>query len=97
MTWQNWAGNQHRPPRAEHARDVEEVVDAVRRPRRRAAVKALGSGHSFTAVGGDRRRAGRPRRGWPRCCARRGTGRVTVQAGHAAARAQPELWAAGWR
>ena len=53
MTWHNWAGNQRTDPaRTVVARDVGDVVDAVTAAERDGLrVKALGSGHSFTAVG----------------------------------------------
>ena len=51
-TWRNWAGNQHANPRSiELPRDAEEVSLLVKRAagdNRR--VKAVGSGHSFTAA-----------------------------------------------
>ncbi len=51
--WRNWAGNQTMTPAAvEHPASVEDVVrvvkDAAAAGRR---VKAIGSGHSFTAIG----------------------------------------------
>lgn len=51
--WRNWAGNQTMTPAAvEHPDSVDEVVrvvkDAAAAGRR---VKAIGSGHSFTAIG----------------------------------------------
>ncbi|HUR14815.1 MAG TPA: D-arabinono-1,4-lactone oxidase [Mycobacteriales bacterium] len=49
MTWQNWAGNQQADPVVVRPRDVAEVVDAVKSAPGR--VKAIGSGHSFTAIG----------------------------------------------
>ncbi len=52
MTWQNWAGNQRTDPaRTIVARDAGDVVDAVKVAQRDGLrVKALGSGHSFTAI-----------------------------------------------
>lgn len=52
MTWQNWAGNQRTDPRyTVVARDAGDVVDAVKTAQRDGLrVKALGSGHSFTAI-----------------------------------------------
>ena len=52
MTWQNWAGNQRTDPvRTIVARDAGEVADAVKAAARDGLrVKALGSGHSFTAI-----------------------------------------------
>ena len=53
MTWKNWAGNQTAEPvEVAHPRDVSElaqVVKAAGAAGRR--VKAIGSGHSFTAIG----------------------------------------------
>jgi L-gulonolactone oxidase len=49
VTWQNWAGNQQADPLVVRPRDVAEVVDAVKSAPGR--VKAIGSGHSFTAIG----------------------------------------------
>src|SRR3954453_429066 len=50
--WRNWSGNQHgRAQTVEHPRDVEEVVQVVKRAGTDGhSVKALGSAHSFTAV-----------------------------------------------
>jgi FAD-linked oxidoreductase len=52
MTWRNWAGNQRTDPR--HmvlARDAGDVVEAVKGAQRDGLrVKALGSGHSFSAI-----------------------------------------------
>jgi FAD-linked oxidoreductase len=52
MTWRNWAGNQRTDPaRTVLARDAGDVVDAVKAAQRDGLrVKALGSGHSFTAI-----------------------------------------------
>src|SRR5690349_21545672 len=49
VTWQNWAGNQQADPVVVRPGDVAEVVDAVKSAPGR--VKAIGSGHSFTAIG----------------------------------------------
>jgi L-gulonolactone oxidase len=51
-TWRNWAGNQQADPRAiEHPRDAEEVSILVKRAAGEGRrVKAVGSGHSFTAA-----------------------------------------------
>src|SRR3954453_22159417 len=50
--WRNWSGNQlGRAQTLEHPRDVEEVVQVVKRAATDGTtVKALGSAHSFTAV-----------------------------------------------
>jgi FAD/FMN-containing dehydrogenase len=52
MTWRNWAGNQRTDPaRTVVARDTDGVVAAVKAAQRDGRrVKALGSGHSFTAI-----------------------------------------------
>jgi L-gulono-1,4-lactone dehydrogenase len=52
VTWQNWARNQRTDPRRTVvARDAGDVVDAVKAAQRDGLrVKALGSGHSFTAI-----------------------------------------------
>ncbi len=52
MTWQNWARNQRTDPRRTVvARNAGEVVDAVKAAERDGLrIKALGSGHSFTAI-----------------------------------------------
>lgn len=53
MSWRNWAGNQRTDPRRViTAQDTGDVVDAVKAAQRDGLrVKALGSGHSFTAIG----------------------------------------------
>lgn len=53
MAWRNWAGNQRAEPvRTVVARDAGEVVAAVRAAADAGLrVRALGSGHSFSAVG----------------------------------------------
>jgi FAD-linked oxidoreductase len=53
VSWQNWAGNQRTDPvRTIRARDAGEVAEAVLAAARDGLrVKALGSGHSFTAIG----------------------------------------------
>src|SRR3954449_8002680 len=50
--WRNWSRNQvGRPQSWEHPRDVEDVVQVVKRAETDGkTVKALGSAHSFTAV-----------------------------------------------
>lgn len=52
MAWRNWAGNQRTDPsRVVQARTVADVVAAVQAAERDGLrVKALGSGHSFTAI-----------------------------------------------
>ncbi|MEV6207616.1 D-arabinono-1,4-lactone oxidase [Kitasatospora sp. NPDC051914] len=51
-TWTNWAGNQTaRPARTVAPGSAEEIADTVRRAAERGQrVKAVGSGHSFTAI-----------------------------------------------
>ena len=51
-SWRNWGGNQHAQPRAiESPRDVEEVALLVKRAAGEGhRIKAVGSGHSFTAA-----------------------------------------------
>ena len=51
-TWRNWGGNQHAQPRSiENPRDVEEIALLVKRAAGEGRrVKAVGSGHSFTAA-----------------------------------------------
>ena len=51
--WRNWAGNQAMTPAAvAHPASTEEVVRLVQDARRAGRrVKAIGSGHSFTAIG----------------------------------------------
>jgi L-gulono-1,4-lactone dehydrogenase len=53
MSWRNWAGNQRTDPvRTVAARDTVAVADAVKAAARDGLrVKALGTGHSFTAIG----------------------------------------------
>ncbi|GAA1079002.1 D-arabinono-1,4-lactone oxidase [Kitasatospora arboriphila] len=51
-TWSNWAGNQTaRPARAVAPGSAEEIAETVRRAAEQGQrVKAVGSGHSFTAI-----------------------------------------------
>ncbi|GJF31928.1 FAD-linked oxidoreductase [Kitasatospora sp. NE20-6] len=51
-TWSNWAGNQSaRPARVAVPSSAEEIGETVRRAAERGQrVKAVGSGHSFTAI-----------------------------------------------
>ncbi|MCX6466446.1 MAG: FAD-binding protein [Pseudonocardiales bacterium] len=53
MSWRNWAGNQRATPvRTVAARDAGDVAAAVRAAAERGLrVRAVGSGHSFSAVG----------------------------------------------
>jgi FAD-linked oxidoreductase len=49
-SWHNWAGNQvMEPTQVLHPAGTEEIVQALKGTTRR--VKAIGSGHSFTAIG----------------------------------------------
>lgn len=51
-TWTNWAGNQQAETAVLRPRDTEEVVAAVKTAAREGRrLKAIGSGHSFTAIG----------------------------------------------
>ena len=52
MEWRNWGGNQVAHPQdVQHPRDVEDVAALVKRAATEGRrVKAVGSGHSFTAV-----------------------------------------------
>jgi L-gulono-1,4-lactone dehydrogenase len=52
VEWSNWGGNQVASPQSvQHPRDVEEVAALVKRAATDGRrVKAVGSGHSFTAV-----------------------------------------------
>ncbi len=96
MTWQNWARNQRTDPRRTVvARDAGVVVDAVKAAERDGLrVKALGSGHSFTAIAvpedvalvvpSDLRRARIER------------GLVTVPAGVTLRALNAWLWDRGW-
>ena len=63
MKLSNWARNQTwSPAEVLHPRSTDEVADIVRAAHAAGRrVKAIGGGHSFTAVGGDRRRAARAR------------------------------------
>jgi len=82
-SWHNWAGNQAaRPAQVVSPRDVEELTELVKAAERDGLrVKAIGSGHSFTAIGitdGVQVRLG----GLSRLLsADRATGLVTVEAG----------------
>lgn len=56
MAWRNWAGNERAAPaRTVVAQDAGDVVEAVKAAARDGLrVKALGSGHSFTAISAAR-------------------------------------------
>ena len=96
-TWRNWAGNQQaNPARVERPRDVEEVSLAVKRAAEAGSrVKAVGSGHSFTATAVtegtllelDQLRGFRD--------VNTATGLVTVQAGTPLHELNAGLWARG--
>jgi L-gulonolactone oxidase len=53
MSWSNWAGNQAMTPRrVVRPRSVDEIASAVKQAAADGLrVKAIGSGHSFTAIG----------------------------------------------
>ncbi|MDQ3476642.1 MAG: FAD-binding protein [Actinomycetota bacterium] len=92
-TWHNWAGNQvARPDRVLAPRDIGELADLVRAADGEGSrVKAIGSGHSFTAIGvtdGIQVRLGRLA---DLLSADRSTGLVTVEAGMPLHRLNGEL------
>ena len=97
MEWRNWGGNQLAHPQSvQHPRDVEELSSLVKRAAADGhKVKAVGSGHSFTAVAAtdgvhvdlDRMSAV--------LAADAATGLVTVQAGIPLHRLNAELWSRG--
>ncbi|MGI5125851.1 D-arabinono-1,4-lactone oxidase [Pseudonocardia sp. CA-107938] len=97
MSWRNWAGNQRTDPvRTIVARDAAEVADAVKAAARDGLrVKALGSGHSFTAIGvADGAAVVAP--GDPRSVrVDAATRLVTVPAGLTLRRLNPLLWEHG--
>ena len=97
MEWRNWGGNQVAHPQSvQHPRDVEELSALVKRAATDGRrLKAVGSGHSFTAVAAtdgvhvdlDRMSAV--------LSADAGSGLVTVQAGIPLHRLNAELWSRG--
>jgi FAD-linked oxidoreductase len=97
MTWQNWAGNQRtHPVRTVRAHDAGDVVEAVRAAARDGLrVKALGSGHSFTAVGVPDGVAVVPPAAAALLRVDAATGRVAVPAGMTLRTLNELLWAHG--
>lgn len=94
--WRNWAGNQRTDPaRTVVAHDADDVVDAVKAAARDGLrVKALGSGHSFTAIAvadGVAVRAPSD----PALLRVDAAGRATVPAGMTLRALNPLLWARG--
>ena len=91
--WQNWPGTARPPPCTGEAAQRSEISAAVKVAAAAGlTVRALGSGHSFTAHRGDLRRGARPVRagpGSPR--ADTGTGLVTVRSGTPLRRFNAEL------
>ncbi|HET6815951.1 MAG TPA: D-arabinono-1,4-lactone oxidase [Mycobacteriales bacterium] len=97
MEWRNWGGNQVAHPQAvEHPRDVEEVAALVKRAATQGQrVKAVGSGHSFTAVAAtDGVHLDLDQLSGV-VSADAATGLVTVQAGIPLHRLNAELWSRG--
>ncbi|MBA3410203.1 MAG: FAD-binding protein, partial [Geodermatophilaceae bacterium] len=82
-TWHNWAGNQiARPAEVVAPRDIDEIVGLVTSAGRDGRrVKAIGSGHSFTAIGLTDGIQVRLDRLADLVSADRSTGLVTVEAG----------------
>lgn len=97
MTWSNWAGNQRTDPaRTVVARDTGDVVDAVTAAVRDGLrVKALGSGHSFTAIAVPDGVAVRAPAD-PSLLRIDPTGLATVPAGMTLRTLNPLLWERGW-
>jgi FAD-linked oxidoreductase len=95
--WQNWAGNQRtHPARTITARDTGEVVEAVRAAAQDGLrVKALGSGHSFTAIGVPDGVAVRPPSAAGLLRVDTTTGRVGVPAGMTLRTLNDLLWTHG--
>ena len=95
--WRNWAGNQRTDPvRTVAAHDTGEVVAAVKAAARDGLhVKALGAGHSFTAIAVPDGVAVRAPSD-PRLLQVDATGLATVPAGMTLRTLNPLLWARGW-
>jgi FAD-linked oxidoreductase len=95
--WQNWAGNQRtHPVRTVRAQDGGDVADAVRAAARDGLrVKALGSGHSFTAIGVSDGVAVVPPSAPSLLRVDTATGRVGVPAGMTLRTLNELLWAHG--
>jgi L-gulono-1,4-lactone dehydrogenase len=95
--WSNWAGNQRtHPARTITAHDTEDVVDVVKAAARDGLrVKALGAGHSFTAIAVPDGVALRAPAN-PTLLAVDATGIATVPAGMTLRALNPLLWQRGW-
>jgi FAD-linked oxidoreductase len=95
--WRNWAGNQRTDPvRTVAAHDTGEVVAAVKDAARDGLrLKAIGSGHSFTAIAVPDDVAVRAPSD-PRLLQVDATGLATVPAGMTLRTLNPLLWARGW-
>jgi len=95
--WRNWAGNQRTDPvRTVAAHDTGEVVAAVKDAARDGLrLKAIGSGHSFTAIAVPDDVAVRAPSD-PRLLQVDATGLATVPAGMTLGTLNPLLWARGW-
>jgi len=94
--WRNWAGNQRTDPvRTVTAHDTGDVVAAVKDAARdRLRLKAVGSGHSFTAIAVPDGVAVRAPSD-PRLLQVDATGLATVPAGMTLRTLSPLLWARG--
>ena len=95
--WHNWAGNQRTDPvHTVAAHDTGDVVAAVKDAARDGLrLKAIGSGHSFTAIGVPDDVAVRAPSD-PRLLQVDATGLATVPAGITLRTLNPLLWARGW-
>ena len=95
--WRNWAGNQRTDPvRTVTAHDTGDVVAAVKDAARDGLrLKAIGSGHSFTAIAVPDGVAVRAPSD-PRLLQVDATGLATVPAGMTLGTLNPLLWARGW-
>jgi FAD-linked oxidoreductase len=97
MSWRNWAGNQRTDPkRTVVARDAADVVEVVKGAQRDGLrVKAVGSGHSFTAIAVPEDIALRPPADPNLLLVESVTGQVTVPAGLPLHRLNLLLWERG--
>ncbi|HET6259510.1 D-arabinono-1,4-lactone oxidase [Pseudonocardia sp.] len=97
MSWRNWAGNQRTDPkRTVVARDVADVVEVVKGAQRDGLrVKAVGSGHSFTAIAVPEDIALRPPANPNLLLVESVTGQVTVPAALPLHRLNLLLWERG--
>jgi L-gulono-1,4-lactone dehydrogenase len=95
--WRNWAGNQRTDPtRTVAARDTGDVVAAVKDAARDGLrLKAIGSGHSFTAIAVPDGVAVRAPTD-PAQLVVDATGLATVPAGMTLRTLNPLLWERGW-